>query len=85
MTSSVMQINIESTLVRDIKVTHPGKLERGHKCTTWDVKWENYILSMVRLSGIPLDYVTCRDIPSGWTAVNEHDRLKYQVIQVDTA
>ena len=66
-------------------MAHLGKAEIGHKWTTWDVKRENYILSMVRLSGIPLDYVTCRDIPSGWTAVNEHDRLKYQVIQVDTA
>ena len=85
LTSFITQINIDSPSGEDIKVTHPGKLETGNKWTTWDVKWENYIGSMVGLSGIPLDYMTCFDIPVGWTAVNLHDRLKYQAIQIGPA
>ena len=40
---------------------------------------------MVRVSGVPLDYVTCQDMPAGWTAANEHNRLKYQAIQIGPA
>ena len=76
LTSSVMQINIESPLVRDIKVTHPGKLERGHKCTTWDVKWENYIGSMVGVTRIPFESVTRRDMLAEWTAAKQERLIK---------
>ena len=38
LTSYITQINIESLLVGYIKVSHPDKLETGHKWTTWDVK-----------------------------------------------
>ena len=61
---------------------HPVKVEIGHKWTTWDIKWDNCIGSMVGVSVIPLDYVTHSDITVGWTAANEHDRLKYQAIHI---
>ena len=32
-----------------------------------------------------MDYATCCDIPEVSTAENEHDRLKYQAIQIGTA
>ena len=35
-TSSIIQINIDSPLGGYIKVAHPGKVEIGHKWTTWD-------------------------------------------------
>ena len=63
-------------------MAHPGKVETGHKWTTWDVKWENYIGSIVGVSGIPLDYVARLDMPVGWMVVSEHDHLKYQVIHI---
>ena len=77
---AVTQINIEQP-AGDAKVANPGKVETGHKWTTWDTKWENYLGSMVGASGIPLDYVTRRDVAPEWIAGNEHDRLKYQAIQ----
>ena len=58
-------------------MAHPGKVEIGHKWTTWDVKLENYIESMVGVLGIPLYYVTRHNMPEGWTAANKHYRLKY--------
>ena len=69
----------------DAKVAHPGIGETGHKWTTWDVKWENYIHSMVGVLGIPLYYVTCCVMPAGWTAANKHNHLIYQVIQIGPA
>ena len=45
-------------------------------------KTGNYTISMVGVSGIPLDYVTNNDIPVGSTAANEYDRLEYQAIQI---
>ena len=84
-TSSIMHINIESLLGRDIKVAHPGKVEIGHKWTTWVVKWGNYIGSMVGVLGIPLGYVMCSNMPVGWKAENEQNHLKYQPIQIDLA
>ena len=64
---------------------HPGKAETGKKWTTWDVKWENYIGFMVGVLGISLDYVMHCDMPSGWTAANKNNRLKYQVIHIGPA
>ena len=84
-TSSIMQINIEFPSVWDIKVSHPGKVETGHKWITWDVKWEHYIESMVGVSGINLNDVMRCDIPVGWAAMDEHNHLKYQAIQIGTA
>ena len=55
-------------------MAHPGKVETGHKWTTWNVKWNNYIGSMVGVSGIPLDYVTRNDMPVVWTTEKERDR-----------
>ena len=52
---------------------------------TWDVKWRNYIGSMIGVSFIPLDNVTCHDMTKVWTAVNEHNCLKYQAIQISPA
>ena len=52
---------------------------------TWDVKWENYIISVVGSSVITLDYGTRRYMPEEWTAGNKHDRLKYDVIQIGQA
>ena len=63
-------------------MAHPGKVETGHKWTTWDVKWDNYIGSMVVVLDIPLDYVMIHDIPVECTVANEHYRLKYQVIHI---
>ena len=54
MTSYITQINIESPSVGDIKVAHPGKVETGQTWTTWDVKWDNYIISRV------LHWIMCR-------------------------
>ena len=85
LTSSAMQINIEYLSGVDIEVAHPGKVETGHKCTTWDVKWENYIGSMVGVSVIYLDYMTRHDMSIGWMAANEHDHLKYQAIHIGLA
>ena len=82
LTSSITQINIESPSGGDIKVAHPGKVETGHKRITWDVKWENYIGSMVLVSGIPLGYITHWEMPVECTAANKHGRLKYQGIQI---
>ena len=45
----------------------------------------NFVGSIVGLSGIPLYSVTCRNIPVGRTAVNEHDRLKNQAIYINLA
>ena len=39
---------------------------------------------MVGVLGITLDYVARPDIPVGWTAENDHDRLEYQEIQIQT-
>ena len=83
--SSIMQINIDSPSVGDNKVAYPGKVEIGHKWTTWDSKWENYIGFMVEVTGISLDSVTRHDIPVGWTESNEQDHLKYQAIQIGPA
>ena len=85
LTSSITQINIEYPLGGQMKVAHPDRAETGHKLMTWDVKWENYIGSMVRLSDIPLDQVTRHDMPVGWTVANKHDHLKYQEIQIGPA
>ena len=82
--TSITQLNIEGP-GGDTKVAHPGKVETGHSWTTWDIKWENYLGSMMGASGIPLDYVTRRDMPTGWVPTNEHDILKYQAIQVGPA
>ena len=78
--SYTTQINIERTLIGDIKVAHPGKMETGHKWTTWDVKWDNYIGTMAQLLGFPLDYVIRCEMPVGWTAANDHNQFKYQAI-----
>ena len=40
---------------------------------------------MVGVSGIPLYYVMCCDMPAGWTAVNKHDCLKYKSIYIGLA
>ena len=85
LTSAITQINIEYPLGGQMKVAHPDRAETGHKLMTWDVKWENYIGSMVRLSDIPLDQVTRHDMPVGWTVANKHDHLKYQEIQIGPA
>ena len=85
LTSYITQINKKCLLVEDIKVAHPGKVGKGHKWMTWDVKWENYIGPMVGVSGIPLDYGTCCNIPSGWIAANENKYLKYQAIHIGMA
>ena len=85
LTSSIIQINIESPLGGDIQVARPGKFETVHKWTTWDIKWENYIGSMVGVSDIPLCYVTCHDIPVWWAEANDHNCIKYQVIQIGPA
>jgi hypothetical protein len=82
--TSITQINIDAP-GGDTKVAHPGKVATGHNWTTWDIKWENYLGSMLGSSGVPLDYVTRRDMPAEWTAGNEHDALKYQAIQVGPA
>ena len=66
-------------------MAHPGKVETGHKWTTRDVKWDNYIGSMVVMLGIPFDYVTCRDMLVGWIEANEHDSLKCQAIHIGPA
>ena len=55
-------------------------METWKKWTTWDIKWDNYIGSMVGVSVITLDYMTFNDIPVGWTAANEQNRLKCQAI-----
>ena len=57
-------------------MAHRGKLETGHKWTTWNVKWKNHIVSMVGLSGILLDYGTRHNMPVGWTTADEQDHLK---------
>ena len=80
LTSSITSINIESPSEGDIKVPQSGKVATGQKWTTWDFKWEDYIGSMVRLLGVPLDCVTRHDMLSGWTAANEFDCLKYQAM-----
>ena len=80
-----MQINIESPSGGDIKAEHPGKVKTGHEWTTWDIKWGNYIGSMVGVLGIPLGYVMCSNMPVGWKAENEQNHLKYQPIQIDLA
>ena len=69
----------------DAKVAHPGIVETGHKRTPWDVKWENYIHSMVGVLGIPSDYVMRCVMPAGWTAANKHEHLRYQEIQIGPA
>ena len=53
----------------------------GHNWTASAIKWENYLGSMVGASGIPLDYVTRRAMPAGWTPGKEHAVHKYQAIQ----
>ena len=40
---------------------------------------------MVGLLGIPLDYVTRRNMQVGWTASNEQDPLKYQAVHIGSA
>ena len=82
--TSITQINIEAP-GGETKVAYPGKVATGHKWTTWDIKWENYLGSMMGASGIPLDYVIRRDMPDGWEPGNEHDILKYQAIQTGPA
>ena len=57
-------------------------METGHKWTTWDLTWDNYIGLLVRVLGIPLYYVTHCNMPVGRTAANEHNRLKYQAIYI---
>ena len=51
-------------------MAHPVKVETGNKWTTWDVKWDNYIGSMVVVLDIPLDYVMIHDIPVECTVAN---------------
>ena len=63
-------------MVGYIKVEHPSKVETGHNWTTWDVKQENYIGSMVGVSGIALGYVTCRNMTAVWMVANYQYRLK---------
>ena len=63
-------------------MAHSGKLETGHKWTTWDVKWENCIVCMVGVYVIPLYYMTHWDMATGWTASSEHDCLKYQSMHI---
>ena len=82
LTSSIMQINIESQSGGGIKVIHPVKVETRHKWMIWDFKWGNYIGSMVGLLVIPLYYVTHCDRPVVWTAANEHYCIKYQAINI---
>ena len=43
---------------------------------------KNYLGSMMVASGIRLDYIVLRKQPDGWTADNDHDRLKYQALHV---
>ena len=62
------------------EVARPGKVETGIKWTMWYTKWENCLGSMMGASGIPLDYIVLRKQPDGWTADNDHDRLKYQAL-----
>ena len=82
--TSITQINIDAP-GSDTKVTHPGKVATGHNWTTWDIKWENYLGSIMGASGVPLDYVTRRDMPATFTPANQHDILKYQAIHTGPA
>ena len=68
--SYITEINIAYPSGGDIKVAHPGKVETGHKWTTRDIKWVNYIGSIVGVLGILLYYVTRHDMPVGWIAEN---------------
>ena len=57
LTSSIRQINIESSSRVKIKVPHPDKVETGHKWMTFDVNWgEVYLL---RGSSIGYSVVLC--------------------------
>ena len=40
---------------------------------------------MMGASGIPLDYIARRKQPDGWTADNDHDRIKNQALCVDSS
>ena len=64
-------------------MAHPGKVVTGHKLTTWDIKWENYVGFMVVVSVIPLYYVICCDMPVGWMAANEHYHLNIKQYRFD--
>ena len=80
MTSSIMKINIESPSIGDIKVAQSGKVDTGHKCTTWDITLDNHIGYMLGVSVIPLNYVTRCDMKTIWAAANKHNRLKYRAV-----
>ena len=79
---SMIDISARKT---DTVVANPGRLEVGSKWVTWDILLENYIGSIIGESGVPLDYVIRRDQAAGWTAANEHDRLKYAAVQTGPA
>ena len=79
MADAIKHVNLDTP---HKEVARPGKVQRGIKWTMWDMKRENYLVSMMGASGIPLDYIVRRYQPEGWTADNDHDRLKYQALHV---